>query len=383
MSDTSWPDARAAARDLGRRMPAREVALADAVERVLAESVEARTDLPGFDTSSMDGWAVAGAGPWTVVATVLAGAAPVAALAPGQAAVIATGAAVPAGAEAVVRREDGEVRDQVLAAVQPAPGTDIRPRGEECRRGEVLAVAGQIVAPGVAGLLSAAGVDHVEVVDRPQVALLLLGDELLTAGIPAVGQVRDSLGPQLPGWIARMGGCVVHTARVADTVDALVTALTAVPDVDVILTTGGTAAGPVDCLHTALQQLGAELVVDSVAVRPGHPMLLADWSGTPLIGLPGNPQSAVVALQTLGAPLMRSLLGQPEPELAQVTLAEALKAPAHENRLVLGTVTDGRFTAASHLGSAMLRGLASAQGFALLPPGGAPAGASVGWLPLP
>lgn len=357
--------------------------MADAVERVLADPARALTDLPGFDTSSMDGWAVSGTGPWTVVATVLAGAAPPLRLNAGEAAVIATGAAVPPGADAVVRRENGAVTDGVLSAARPEPGTDIRPRGEECRAGEVLADSGQIVTPSLAGFLSAAGVDLVSVVDRPRVALLLLGDELLTAGIPDVGQVRDSLGPQLPGWIDRMGGQVVHTARVADTVDHLVDALAATPPVDLILTTGGTAAGPVDCLHTALQEVGAVLLVDSVAVRPGHPMVLADWSGTPLIGLPGNPQSAVVALQTLGAPLLRSLLGKQEPPLRRVVVDSDLAAPAHENRLVLGTVVGDRFTAASHLGSAMLRGLVSADGFAVLPPGGAAAGSVVGWLPLP
>lgn len=352
------------------------------MESVLSAAVLARCDLPGFDTASMDGWAVAGDGPWTVVGEVLAGMVPPG-VEPGQAVVIATGAAVPGGADEVIRRELGEVREGLLYADRNSRGHDIRPRGEECREGELLVAGGSTVTPAVAGLLSAAGVDHVSVTAVPRVGMLLLGDELLDEGLPAVGQVRDSLGPQIPGWVARLGGHVVSVARVPDTVTDLATAFASVRDCDLVVTTGGTAAGPVDCLHAALAQIGARLVVDSVAVRPGHPMLLADWSGVPVLGLPGNPQSAVVALLSLGEPLLRSLRGLPVHELGAVTLTHDLAAPVAEHRLVLGTVAVGRFTAVSHLGSAMLRGLAAAEGFAVIPPGGAAADSQVSWLPLP
>ncbi len=385
MPDVSWESARRIARDAAGPLPAERIPLAEAVERVLAEPALALVDLPGFDTSAMDGWAVCGAGPWQIIGAVLAGAAPSSPLAPGEAVTIATGAAVPTGATSVVRSEDGTVIDGVLQSVTATAGDHIRPRGEECRVGETLAAAGTVVTPAVAGLLAAAGLDHVSVRAVPRAALLLLGDELLDSGLPGVGQVRDSLGPQLPGWLRRLGATVDVVVRVADTVADLVTALRSAraSGVDLILTTGGTAAGPVDCLHAALAELGGRLLVDSVAVRPGHPMVLADLAGVPLVGLPGNPQSAVVSLVSLGAPVVRSMLGQPEPPLAEVTLAADLKAPNHENRLVLGTVSGGRFTAASHLGSAMLRGLSVSEGFAVLPPTGAAAGAVVGWLPLP
>ncbi len=385
MPDVSWESARRIAREAAGPLPAERTPLAEAVERVLAEPALALVDLPGFDTSAMDGWAICGAGPWQIIGAVLAGAAPSSPLAPGEAVTIATGAAVPPGATSVVRSEDGTVIDGVLQSVTATAGDHIRPRGEECRVGETLAAAGTVVTPAVAGLLAAAGLDHVSVRAVPRAALLLLGDELLDSGLPGVGQVRDSLGPQLPGWLRRLGATVDVVVRVADTVADLVTALRSAraSGVDLILTTGGTAAGPVDCLHAALAELGGRLLVDSVAVRPGHPMVLADLAGVPLVGLPGNPQSAVVSLVSLGAPVVRSMLGQPEPPLAEVALAADLKAPNHENRLVLGTVSGGRFTAASHLGSAMLRGLSVSEGFAVLPPTGAAAGAVVGWLPLP
>ncbi len=129
---------------------------------MLAEPVVALTDLPAFDTSSMDGWAVCGEGPWTVVGEVLAGHAPELDLAPGQCCVIATGAAVPAGATAIVRRENG-LFDGSRVAADHVAGADIRPAGEECRAGDVLAAEGTEVGPALIGLFAAAGVDEVRV----------------------------------------------------------------------------------------------------------------------------------------------------------------------------------------------------------------------------
>ena len=351
---------------------------------MLAEPVSALADLPGFDTSAMDGWAICGPGPWQIVGAVLAGTAPDRDLRHGEAVVIATGAAVPVGTTSVIRSEDGAVVDGVLGALPVNPGNHIRPHGEECRAGEPVASAGEVVTPALAGFLAAAGLDAVSVRAVPRAALLLLGDELLDSGIPAVGQVRDSLGPQLPGWLNRLGARVDTVVRVPDTVPDLIAALQAATGVDLIITTGGTAAGPVDCLHSALSGVGAQLLVDSVAVRPGHPMVLADLGGTPVLGLPGNPQSAVVGLMSLGVPVLRSLLGLPDPEPQHRSPElQDLSAPLRENRLVLGNAPERRFTAADHLGSAMLRGLAASTGFAVLPPGGASAGETVEWLPLP
>lgn len=380
---TGWDEARTSAHDAVTRLSSQEVAVADAVGLTLAAPAVALCDLPGFDTSAMDGWAVAGPGPWQLVGEVLAGAEPVGPLAHGTAVTIATGAAVPQGADAVVRREHGTVTDGLLHA-SAEPGGDIRPRGSECVSDEILAPAGTVLGPGLVGLLAAAGNDTLVVTRPPRIRLLLLGDELLDMGIPPAGSVRDSLGPQIPGWVARLGGVVVATERVPDTVSALVTVLTrSVRDADLVLTTGGTAAGPVDCLHSAIDELRGHLLVDSVAVRPGHPMVLARVGAVPLVGLPGNPQSAIVGLATLAQPLIAALLGRPPAVLDQVVLTGDLSAPPAEHRLVLGTVRRGRFTAASHLGSAMLRGLAASTGFAVVPPGGAGDGDTVRWLPLP
>jgi molybdopterin molybdotransferase len=357
---------------------------------VLAEDLISLCALPSFETSAMDGWAVAGSGPWTIVGESLAGRAVPGPLAQGQAVVIATGAVVPEGSEAVVRSEDGQVQvrggEEVLSA--PAPvSTHVRPAGEECAEGEVLAPAGTVVTPALIGLAAASGHDELTVVPAPRVALVLFGDELATAGVPARGLVRDSLGPQVPAWVARMGADVVVVERCEDTLAAHVEAIRrATAAADVVLTTGGTAAGPVDHLHEAIALCDGEVMVDSVAVRPGHPMLAArlDRGRTWLVGLPGNPQSAIVTLMSLGAPILAALAGRPAlPVLGEVTCSEAVVAPAHEDRLVLGQVRDGEFVPGSYLGSGMLRGLAAATGFAVLPPGGVVAGERVRWLPLP
>ncbi len=381
MSD-DWYVAREAAGS-ATPLPAESVALASAEGRTLARAQTALTDLPAFDTAAMDGWAVSGDGPWEIVGEVLAGSAPDVRLMPGGGCVIATGAAVPPGATAVIKREDGSVTKGLLAA-EYTEGSHIRPAGEECRTGDVLLDAGAVVTPAALGLLAAAGIDEVEVHGVPRVALVLFGDELVEAGVAGVGQVRDALGPQLPGWVRRLGAQVVAVRRVADTVDAHVAALREAAELaDVVMTTGGTAAGPVDHLHGAVTAIGGSFIVDSVAVRPGHPMALARLQHGWLLALPGNPQSAIVSLLSLGQPLFDGLLGRDRHELPQVTLAQAAAAPAHEHRLLACELHGVTATPVGHLGSAMLRGLARADGFAVLPPGGAADGDTVAWLALP
>lgn len=380
MREPDWHTARRLAGQADA-LPGESVPLIDAEGRTLCEPVRARTDLPAFDTSAMDGWAVAGDGPWEIVGAVLAGQAPGPDLRAGQAVGIATGAAVPAGTSAIVRTEHGRLDGTLTGTARPE---DIRPAGEECRAGDVLAESGSVVGPGLIGLFAAAGLDTVRVSAVPRVALVLFGDELVEQGVAGIGRVRDSLGPQLPGWIGRLGAQVVSLTRAQDTLAAHVQRIReATADADIVMTTGGTAAGPVDHLHTAIGELGGRFVVDSVAVRPGHPMALARLGKTSLLALPGNPQSAIVALLSLGQPLIESLLGRTPGALPEVVLAEAALAPPTEHRLLASRLRDGRAVPVRHLGSAMLRGLANSDGFALLPPGGAPAGEPVPWLALP
>lgn len=386
----TWEQARQTARDcVGQPLPVVTRSLADALGHALAEPLTALTDLPPFDTSAMDGWAVAGPGPWQVGgAAVLAGERSARLSDYGTAVPIATGARLPTGATAVLRREHGEfdaeggtLHDRSTGPGPVAPGRDIRPRGQECHAGEVLIPAASTVTPAVQGLAAAAGYDRLAVHRRPIVELLVLGDELLESGLPRHGRVRDALGPMLPPWLRSCGADVIGSRRVADDLGLLREAVHNSP-ADVVVTTGSTAAGPVDFLHATLEEAGARLLVDSVAVRPGHPMLLAELPPTPdgrtrrLVGLPGNPLAAVAGTVTLAAPLLRRLGGHADAEPCRMRAAAPLPGHPRDTRLLPVQCTDHEVASLPFDGPAMLRGLAFADGLAVVPPGGVPAGAT-------
>lgn len=379
-SDVSWDEARAQAAALGRRLPSETAALHDADRRITAAALMALIDLPSADTSAMDGWAVADDPPWTVIAAPRRGEQPAPILLAHQAIPIVTGAPIPAGTTAIVRTENGW-HDDAGALLGEASADDIRRRAEECARGDELVAAGVELTPMLLGLLAAAGHDTVEVTRRPRVRLVLGGDELAVAGIPAGGHVRDALGPQLPAWLARAGADVTDVRRIGDSLSELVEGMTA-PGVDLVITTGGTGAGPSDHVHAALADSGGELLVDGVAVRPGHPMVLATVGDRPVVALPGNPQAAVVGLLTLAMPLLATMLGRTVGADATVPVAESLTAPDARTRLVGGVITPAGFRRTSHSGPAMLRGLAASTGYAVVPPGGVAPGETVRWLPL-
>jgi molybdopterin molybdotransferase len=369
------------------------VPLAEADGLILAEPLRARTDLPAFPTSSVDGWAARGPAPWRVVGRVLAGGVPPPLAEDGTAVEIATGAMVPAGTTAVVRVEESRRTGDGLVVGEPRPVPDWRRAGEEAAAGEDLLPAGTPVTPAVTGFAASCGHDTLPVRRAPRAALVVFGDELLTAGPPGDGRVRDALGPAVPGWLRRLGAAPTGPiGPVADTLDAHVDAIRAALDTaDLVCTTGGTMHGPVDHLHPALRRLGAEYVVNTVAVRPGFPMLLARVRRPAgrdrfVAGLPGNPQSAVVALLSLVAPLLAGVLGRPEPVLSAVTLGAPVPGRGNFTHLALVRVdpADGAAYPLRHVGSAMLRGLAGADGFAVIRPGtsGEP-GARVAFVPLP
>ncbi|MEJ3742382.1 molybdopterin molybdotransferase MoeA [Actinomycetes bacterium KLBMP 9797] len=395
MAPVGWAEARSLVYAAGLAAAASpvEVPLAEADGHTLAEPLTTLTDLPAFPTSSVDGWAVRGQGPWRVVGRVLAGGAPAPLPDDGTAVEIATGAMLPEGATAVLRVEESSRTADGLVTGTPRAQPEWRAPGEEARRGEVLLPAGAPVNPGVIGLAASCGYDALPTRRPPRAALLVFGDELLTSGLPGAGRVRDALGVPVPAWLRRYGAEPGHVlGPVEDTLPAHVAAIRkALEGADLVCTTGGTMRGPVDHLHPALHELGGEYVVNTVAVRPGFPMLLARVPGPDgrprfLAGLPGNPQSAIVALVSLVAPLLAGLHGRPEPVLPRITLAEAIPGRGAHTHLALVRVDPVERTAhpVRHVGSAMLRGLAQADGFAVIRPEttGEP-GAVVPLVPLP
>jgi molybdopterin molybdotransferase len=406
---TSWAEARKIAGSTAIPLPATRVPMAQARGMVLAGSLSALVDLPPFATSAMDGWAVAGPGPWRVTGRVLAGQ-EATRLGDGEAVEIATGARVPSGASAVLRRERGFVDERGRLHVgdsdephEPAPsvaaaprsygavsssttamrrphgtelglpiGADIRPQGQESRRGETLLSASTRVTPAVLGLAAAAGYDDLPVHERPRVALMVIGDELAEAGLPDGARIRDALGPMFTAWLEALG-VEVTVNRVADESRDLLAAIASSP-ADLVITTGGTARGPVDHVHRVLAELGARLLIDGVAVRPGHPMLLAQHGGTRqhrrfVAGLPGNPLAAVAGFVTVVRPLLRRLSGLADPSHF-LPLGDAVGTHPTDTRLVPVSVTDTAAVPLRFTGPAMLRGLALADGLAVVPPGG-------------
>ncbi|MEV6954112.1 molybdopterin molybdotransferase MoeA [Streptomyces sp. NPDC051183] len=389
-----WPRAREAASRAGEavRGRTRRTPLAAALGEVLDAPLDALTDLPSFDTSAMDGWAVAGPGPWTIRSGggVLAGSEQPEPLADGEAVRIATGARIPADTTAVIRSEHSREAGTQLHPERPvATGQDIRPRGQECRSGDLLLPAGSLVTPAVLGLAAAAGYDELTTRPRPRVEILVLGDELLTEGRPHDGLIRDALSPMLGPWLTRIGAEVIATRRLGDDpagAEALLKALTN-STADLVITTGGTASGPVDHVHPVLRQAGAELLVDGVAVRPGHPMLLArlggPGDGRHVVGLPGNPLAAVSGLLTLAEPLVRALAGRRRRPRYALPVEGDVPGHPHDTRLVPVLLTDEHAVPLRYNGPAMLRGVAAADALAVVPPHGARSGQELEILDLP
>jgi molybdopterin molybdotransferase len=270
-----------------------------------------------------------------------------------------------------------------------------RDPGDEALRGDELLPAGTPVTPAVIGLAAAAGHDTLRVTPPVGIGLVMFGDELLTSGPPGAGKVRDSLGPQLPAWLRRLGAEPVPgfdpLGPIEDTLSAQAAAIRkALESADVVCTAGGTQRGPVDHLRASLDQLGAKPIVDTVAVRPGLPMLLAEVPSFEnqrtrfVVGMPGNPQSAVVTLMMLVAPLLRGLAGAPDIAPSTVRLAQPAPGRGNLAHVVPVRIEEAGAVPVPHAGSAMLRGLAHSHGFAVIAPGtSGQAGDTVPFLPLP
>jgi molybdopterin molybdotransferase len=382
IQEAHWEQARSEAYGSWKKLPAEKISISACLDRTLAKDALALVELPTYPTSAMDGYAVAGKGPWRIVGEVKAGAPMKGALKDKTAVKIATGSVIPENTFGVIRWEVATVDGDELSG-DVKQGQDIRPEGLESKQGDALASAGTILNPGLIGLLAAAGHDALEVVRKPRATIILLGDEIVLDGLPHDGLVRDALGPQLPGWLHRLGVEVIATEYVSDELELVEKAFAAAAkNSDIIFTTGGTADGPRDHVHAAIAALKGELIIDRVKVRPGHPMLLAHINKTPLIGLPGNPQSAIVALLTLGQPVIDALMGRKETELNQIVTGDDIDVPEGFTRLVLGNIVDGWFEMGEYLGSAMLRGLAHSTGFAVADKS-MEEGEMVAWLPLP
>ena len=381
-----------------RATPPETVALADALGRTLAADVASADDLPPFDTSAMDGFAVRagdlGALPASlpVVATVHAGEVP-GTLAPGTAVAIMTGAPAPPGADAVVPVEwtSRPAPDRVMVERAVEPGRNVRRAGEAMRAGDLALPGGAFVTPAGIGLLASIGAAGVAVRRRPRVAVVATGDELVEAGGPlGPGQIRNSNGPGLAAQVVRAGGAVVGPLVARDTAAAVSAALDAASGADVVVFAGGVSMGERDLVRAELERRGVAWAFWQVRQRPGKPLAFGTWGGRPVVGLPGNPVSAAVCFEVYVRPLVAAMLGRPvglrsaPPATEPAVLAEPI--PKAEGLHTFARVTarrdaDGRLRLrpAGAQGSHVARSLADADGLAHLPApwAEAPAGAEV------
>lgn len=390
----TWQEARQLAFDCAVPIPAAPVPLRQALGRTLAADVVALRDMPHYASSAMDGWAVNGSGPWIL-------AEPNQLLAPHQASPIATGGLIPAGAKAVLRSESGIIGadEDGLPVLKlggnakpgdPRNGDHIRKAGEEAAAGDVLIKGGTVLNPAHLALAALAGSDTLPVLGKALVRLVFTGSEVVTSGVPAPGQVRDTFGPQLAAVVGMLGGICTEEVKIGDTYAEWLAALEDTDPAaenlpaDVVITTGGTGRSGTDHLRRSVTELGGRLLIDGVAMRPGHPAVLAELpDGRYILGLPGNPLAAMMALSTIGAPLLAALGHGPIPPLGEVPCGSTIDADPGRTRLMPFRLLYGMASPAQHTGPGMMRGLAAADGVLVVPPHGVQLGELVPAFALP
>jgi molybdopterin molybdotransferase len=372
---------RAALVSLVSPLPPVRVALADALGRVLAADVVATVDLPGFDNSAMDGYAVrsadvAGASAASPVVLdvdgdIAAGDTRRHALRPGAAMRIMTGAPMPEGADAVVPVEEsdgGTQRDALTLAAEV--GRHLRRRGEDVRAGDVVLPAGVRVTPGRLALAAAANVPEVSVAARPRVSVLSTGDELVPVGSSLEhGQIVDSNRPMLMALVEAAGAELVGFAHLADDAEAMAALLADVPgEPDLVLTTGGVSMGAYDTVKEVLTASG-DVEFSKVAMRPGMPQGagVVGERRTPIVTLPGNPVSSYVSFHVFVLPVLRALAGlDPEVATTEAVAAQGWSSVPGKVEFTRVVLEDGRVRPSGGQGSHMLGALAEATHLAVV-----------------
>ncbi|MCC3267674.1 molybdopterin molybdotransferase MoeA [Arthrobacter gengyunqii] len=406
--NAAWEHARSAAFSAGRPLPYETVPLAEALGQILALDATALQPVPHYASSAMDGWAVSGPPPWQLVTHEEppterwqihkeSGRRP---LQPGQAVAILTGGTIPAGAHSVLRSESGVVSEDGMLTLspgarsgEPGEGEHIRPAGEEAAAGEVTIRRGTVLNPAHIALAAVCGHDTLPVLRAPRVSLLLTGDEVIEYGLPESGQVRDTFGPQLPQLVTMMGGRMDVVRRLSDRYEDVVAALSsdatdemsiAMSSGDVLITTGGTGRSEADHLRQALEDMQAEMLIDGIAMRPGHPTMLARLpDGRLLVALPGNPLAAMMAVFTVLQPLLDGLRGAPLSPERHVLVGVDIEPLPGRTRLIPCRIENGRAVPSPYFRSGMLRGIADADAVMVVPEAGCTTDEAITALPLP
>jgi len=361
------------------------VGLENALGRVCMEEVPSPIDIPPWDNTAMDGFAVRaadtrGASPDSpvtleVLEDLPAGYVAGQAVGPGQAIRIMTGAPMPEGSDAVLRREDARFGNgSVEVLIEVPPGKDMRLCGEDVRQGSVVVEAGRVLTPADLGMLASVGRGAVTVRQRPRVAVLSTGDELVEAEQPlGPGQIRNSNSYTLYGQIQAMGAVPIKLGIARDTREDLEEKLKWGLSCHALITTGGVSVGDFDYVKEVLQHLGSEMAFWRVAMRPGRPFAFGRIGGIPTFGLPGNPVSSMVSFEVFVRPALRKMMGHAR--LYRPMIKAVLDNPLETKGgytyflRVAVRVEDGRYRADSTgpQGSGILRSMTVANGLAVVP----------------
>lgn len=322
-----------------RPLPAESVDIDAASGRVLAEALKARRDQPPFEASAMDGYAVQATdvtmapAKLKLVGTSAAGHGFRGAVKPGQTVRIFTGAALPRGTDTVVIQENVAADGDIITIREPAKlAQNVRHQAFDFARGEVLIAPGTLLNTRDLGLAAAMNCATVRVRRKPRVAILSTGDELVApGGKPGPDQIVSSNATALAAFVARYGGEAVPLGIVKDDLRATTKAVGKARDADILLTTGGASVGDHDFVQQALKDAGVTIDFWKIAMRPGKPMMYGRRGRQQVIGLPGNPVSALVCARLFLKPLLTKLLGLPHvDDTVQARLTVAL--PANDQR---------------------------------------------------
>jgi molybdopterin molybdotransferase len=372
------------------------VAIADALDRVLAQDVSASGDVPPFPSSAMDGYAVE-PGPagreLTLVGESRAGAPSPRTLGAGEAIRISTGAAVPDGTGAVIRQEDTDERaGVVLVSAAVEAGENIRPAGEVMRAGGSVLTTGTKLRAAELGAAVTAGASELLVARRPRVAVLCTGDELRAPGEPlGPGEIHNSNAPMLTGLATGAGALTAPAIRLADDAETTEEGLAdAIAASDLVIVSGGVSVGPHDHVKPALAALGVEEIFWGVALQPGKPTWFGARDQTLVFGLPGNPVSTAVTFELFARPALAALQGAaPQRGELWASLGEPVRRnPRREQavRVRLERRDDGLVAVPNGpQGSHVVTSLVGADALAMIPAGAGelPPGAEVTLVLLP
>lgn len=341
MKNLTIEDARARMLAQVQPLGAESVPIGEAQGRILAHPVDAFRDQPPFASSAMDGWAVRAADAHENVLLDIAGESAAGrgfegVLGEGQAVRIFTGAPLPEGADTVVIQEEAE-REEGKVRLGPAkPNDNIRPRGGDFREGERLLEAGVRLDPWRLSLAAAAGCASLSVARRPRVAVLCTGEELVRPPAePGPWQIYESGSIALVSLLQSWGAQAWRLAAARDEKQAVIEAVQGV-DADLIVTIGGASVGDYDLVKPALAEMGLEQFVQTVNIRPGKPTWFGRLGdGRPVLGLPGNPASALVCAELFLQSLVRAMMGaDPQPRFVKARLAQPLRANGPRDHLL-------------------------------------------------